>query len=173
LEDISTVQTIDAMAFKLVLEKGKDHFRNQVLPKEAAKIASQVCETLEPFFIDTERYYPHPRDQRRYTLRTCAESLLRLKFELLLTSKQYEITWPLAGTPFETDTMQRTEERYDGQFVELCVCPGLVEYDTQPIAQLGPDEYASVLMCNKTFFPGRKIARNNRVVVAKSVVLLE
>jgi hypothetical protein len=79
----------------------------------------------------------------------------------------------VAGTPFDEDTMQATEECSEGQFVELCVCPGLVEYDAQPIARLGPDEYASVLMCNKTSFPGRNVARNNRVVVAKSVVSLE
>jgi hypothetical protein len=88
LDDIATVQTLDAMAFKLVLEKGKPRFKNQVLPKEAVKIASQVCEALDPFFINTERYYPYPREQRRNILIACAESLLRLKFELLLTSKQ-------------------------------------------------------------------------------------
>jgi hypothetical protein len=161
------------MAFKLVLEQGGEHFDRQVLPQQAANIATQMCQALEPFFADTDGYYPQSRDQRRATLKACAELLLRLKFELMLTPKQYEIEWTPAGTSFDGSLMQPTEGGRSGQEVNICVWPGLIEYDTTPVAQVRASDFASVLICNKSFFPGKEVVRNNRVVVAKSVVLLK
>jgi hypothetical protein len=161
------------MAFKLVLEQGGEHFHCHVLPQQAAKIATRMCQALEPFFANTDGYYPQSRDQRRATLKSCAELLLRLKFELMLTPKQYEIEWAPTGTSFDDFLMQRTEGGRSGQKVDICVWPGLIEYDATPVAQIRPSDFASVLICNKSFFPGKEVVRNNRVVVAKSVVLLK
>ncbi|KAF2830530.1 hypothetical protein CC86DRAFT_162636 [Ophiobolus disseminans] len=92
-EGAEGLRRLDAMAFKLVLENGGEHFDRYVLPQEASNIASGINEALEPFFVNSDEYYPHPRDKSLAALKTCAESLMRLKFELLLTPKEYEIKW--------------------------------------------------------------------------------
>jgi len=163
------------MAFKLVLEQGGDHFRREIIPQEAAKIASQLCEALEPFFADADESGPPPRDQRQATLQMCAELLIQLKFELLLAPKRYQIRWVSAGAPFNGLSMQgmHNEESRGESRVRFCVCPGLEEYDPVMAASTMPENFDSLLVCHKSFFPQEPVNCQNVVVVAESLVSVE
>jgi len=164
------------MAFKSMLAEGGDVFKVQAVRQEAAKIAVETCQALEPFFDDNDIDIEcdlQPRDQRCERMKICARLLIQLKFELMLAPKQYDLEWTSAGDVFDDGTMEcKQGDENEGMKVKFCVCPGLVEYDLTPVAQLAQEDFASVLQCNKTFFLGKNATRKNRAVVAKSLVLV-
>jgi hypothetical protein len=173
---LETLQALDAASFKLLFDDNEDfNFITEVLPPKGAEFARNTCDALNPFLANAPLRYQHPYKERTMALESCATSLLQFKFEMLLTPKQYAIDWMSPGRVFDDNVMQAMgsgPEDY-GSTVKLCVSPAIVQYDSRPITEVAPDDYASVSICNKVFFPGQGTVRSKEVVMAKAVVVTE
>jgi hypothetical protein len=99
---------------------------------------------------------------------------MELKFELLITPKQYIIEWTPAGVVFDSDSMESKHSDGDGKElqVKLCFHPAMKEYDAAPITHFEEGNFESVLTCKKSLFRKQNMSLKNEVVVAKSMVLL-
>jgi len=167
---------LDAGATKALLSEKGGYLHGKIVEEEANKIAEKVNTDLAPFFVDG--LSTGIASARQATLRECASILLRLKFELLMAHKGYEIHFVEAGVQFDPGTMVAVE--YDGAAVEgrlegkvkFCVYPALVQYDSSAAATATLEDFSVVLLCQKLFYPSNAM-RQNREVIARAIVLLE
>ncbi|KAI4658181.1 uncharacterized protein J4E79_007163 [Alternaria viburni] len=170
------LQVLDAGATKALLSEKGGYLHGKIVEEEANKIAEKVNTDLAPFFVDG--LSTGIVSARQATLRECASILLRLKFELLMANKGYEIHFVEAGVQFDPGTMVAIE--YDGAAVEgrlegkvkFCIYPALVQYDSSAAATATLEDFSAVLLCQKSFYPSNAM-RQNREVIARAIVLLE
>jgi hypothetical protein len=165
------LRQFDTLAFKCALNEAGVHSEKGLVSKKAEMLATQTCQLLEPLFVDDEEC-ELLRGRRHERIEKCAKDSIKLKFDLLIASRRYVIQWASANAQFDESTMI-SEPRQDndaGLQVKLCVFPELVECGSVAKKEQSPEDFASVLLCNKSFFSREDEAPQGNIVVAKSGV---